>query len=162
MTAENKHVKPTTVFFNDLDDLKGKPTDIGASRSDHRKNILASQAVQALWVKNSSSGERDKQLSATDAALVGIRPKDEVEGMMAAQLIAAHNAAMLPTRSSRTTPQRLISKRPSHRLSVLVLAGGNDARALSAAPNDAIHPARGRCSRGAGSFGLREARAGGG
>ncbi len=33
-------------------------------------------------------------LSATVAALVGIGPKDELEGMVAAQLIAAHNAAM--------------------------------------------------------------------
>jgi hypothetical protein len=38
--------------------------------------------------------ERDKQLSATVAALAGIGPKEELEGMMAAQLIAAHNAAM--------------------------------------------------------------------
>jgi hypothetical protein len=38
--------------------------------------------------------EREKQLSATVAALSGIAPKDELEGMMAAQLIAAHNAAM--------------------------------------------------------------------
>jgi hypothetical protein len=33
-------------------------------------------------------------LSAAVAALIGIGPKDELEGMMAAQLIAAHNAAM--------------------------------------------------------------------
>ena len=39
-------------------------------------------------------GDADRQLSATVAALVGIGPKDELEGMMAAQLIAAHNAAM--------------------------------------------------------------------
>jgi hypothetical protein len=50
--------------------------------------------VPALWVKNSSPEECDKQLSATIAALMGIGPKDELEGMMAAQLIAAHNAAM--------------------------------------------------------------------
>lgn len=31
---------------------------------------------------------------ATVAALVGIGPKDEIEGMIAAQLIATHNAAM--------------------------------------------------------------------
>ena len=37
---------------------------------------------------------RDKQYSAAVAALVGIGPKDELEGMMATQLIAAHNAAM--------------------------------------------------------------------
>ena len=50
--------------------------------------------MQALWLKNSSPEERDKQLSATVAALIGIAPKDELEGMMAAQLVAAHNAAM--------------------------------------------------------------------
>jgi hypothetical protein len=47
-----------------------------------------------MWVKNSDAAERNRQLSATVAALVGIAPKDELEGMMAAQLLAAHNAAM--------------------------------------------------------------------
>ena len=50
--------------------------------------------MQALWVKKSDSAQWDRQLSATVAALVGISPKDELEGMMAAQLFAAHNAAM--------------------------------------------------------------------
>lgn len=67
---------------------------IGGSQSDHWNNMLANQALQALYVNNSSAEERDRQLSATIAALVGIAPKDELEGMMAAQLIAAHNAAM--------------------------------------------------------------------
>ena len=49
--------------------------------------------AQALWVK-SDKNERDRQLSAAVAALIGIAPKGELEGMMAAQLIAAHNAAM--------------------------------------------------------------------
>ena len=43
---------------------------------------------------HSDPATREKQYSATVAALVGIGPKDELEGMMAAQLIAAHNAAM--------------------------------------------------------------------
>jgi hypothetical protein len=34
------------------------------------------------------------QYSGTLAALAGIGPKDEIEGMIAAQLLAAHNAAM--------------------------------------------------------------------
>jgi len=50
--------------------------------------------VQALWLNHSDPASRDKQYSATIAALIGIGPKDELEGMMAAQLIAAHNAAM--------------------------------------------------------------------
>jgi hypothetical protein len=85
---------PTTVVANDPDDLKGRLKNIGGSKSDHWNNTLANQAIQALWIKNSDKEERDRQLSATVAALVGIGPKDELEGMMAAQLIAAHNAAM--------------------------------------------------------------------
>jgi hypothetical protein len=45
-------------------------------------------------VKNSSPEECDKQLSATVAALIGVGPRDELEGMMAARLIAAHSAAI--------------------------------------------------------------------
>ena len=89
-----KETKPATVVANDPDDLKGTLKKIGGSRSDHWNNILANQTVQALWLKHSDPEARDKQYSATVAALVGIGPKDELEGMMAAQLIAAHNAAM--------------------------------------------------------------------
>src|SRR5215471_15491286 len=54
----------------------------------------ANQTVQALCLKRSDPSTRYEQYSATVAALIGIGPKDELEGMMAAQLIAAHNAAM--------------------------------------------------------------------
>lgn len=94
MTAKKPANTPTTVVANDPEDRKGWLKNIGGSQSDHWNNTLANQAVQALWVKNSSAEERDKQLSATVAALIGIAPKDELEGMMAAQLVAAHNAAM--------------------------------------------------------------------
>ncbi len=62
---------------DDPDDRKGRLKNIGGSQSDHWNNTLANQAVQALWMKNSSAEERDKQLSATVAALIGIAPKDE-------------------------------------------------------------------------------------
>ena len=86
--------KATTVVANDPDDLKGTLKRFGGSQSDHWNNLLANQTIQALWLKSSDPATRDKQYSATVAALVGIGPKDELEGMMAAQLIAAHNAAM--------------------------------------------------------------------
>ena len=86
--------EPTTVVANDPEDRKGALKTIGGSQSDHWNNTLANQAVQALWMKNSDAAERDRQLSATVAGLAGIGPKDELEGMMAAQLLAAHNAAM--------------------------------------------------------------------
>jgi hypothetical protein len=90
----DKETKPSTVVANEPDDLKGALKNIGGSRSDHWNNTLANQVVQALWLKHSDPPTRDKQYSATVAALVGIGPKDELEGMMAAQLIAAHNAAI--------------------------------------------------------------------
>ena len=90
-TAE---AQPKTLAANDPDDRKAQLKNIGGSQSDHWNNTLANQAMHALWMKNSDQETRDKLLSATLAALVGIAPKDELEGMMAAQLIAAHNAAM--------------------------------------------------------------------
>lgn len=89
-----KETKPSTVVANDPDDLKGALKNIGGSRSDHWNNILANQTINALWLKHSDAETQEKQFSATVAAMVGIGPKDELEGMMAAQLIAAHNAAM--------------------------------------------------------------------
>ena len=82
------------VVANDTEDRKGALKRIGGSQSDHWNNTLANQAVQTLWPKHSDFEECDRQLAATVAALIGIAPKDELEGMMAAQLIAAHNAAM--------------------------------------------------------------------
>ena len=84
----------TTGVTDDPEDQNGALKAIGGSKSDHWNKLLANQAVQALWIKNSDSQTYDQQLDATLAALVGIAPKDELEGMMAAQLIAAHNAAM--------------------------------------------------------------------
>ena len=86
--------KATTVVANDADDLKGALKFIGGSRSDSWNNILANQAVETLWLKNSDKETRDEQYDATVAGLIGIGPRDELEGMMAAQLLAAHNAAM--------------------------------------------------------------------
>ncbi|MFB9985331.1 hypothetical protein ACFSQQ_09585 [Mesorhizobium kowhaii] len=86
--------KATTIVADDPEDQKGRLKDLGGSQSDRWNNVLANQAMQALWMKNSSPEERDKQLNATIAALTGIGPKDELEGMMAAQLIAAHSSAM--------------------------------------------------------------------
>lgn len=94
MTLEKQAIEPKPILADDPEDRKGRLKDIGGSQSDHWNNTLANQALQALWLKNSSPEDRDRQLSATIAALSGIEPKDELEGMMAAQLIAAHNAAM--------------------------------------------------------------------
>jgi hypothetical protein len=50
--------------------------------------------MQTLWLKNSDEDARKQQVSAAIAGLIGINPNDELEGMMAAQLVACHNASM--------------------------------------------------------------------
>src|SRR5215470_6819187 len=86
--------KPSTLVANDPNDAKGVLKLIGGSRSDNWNNILANQALNSLWLTHSGEEAREKQYQATHAGLIGIAQKDEIEGMMATQLIAAHNAAM--------------------------------------------------------------------
>jgi len=95
MTTEKAATKKTTsVSVNDPDSRAGELKCIGGSKSDHWNNIIADQAVKSLWLKHSDEQTADSQRKAIVSALVGIGPKDEIEGMIAAQLLAAHNASM--------------------------------------------------------------------
>jgi hypothetical protein len=73
-TKTAKAAKPSTVVANDPNDWTGTLKNIGGSRSGHWNNILANQTVQSLWLKHSDQETRDKQYSATVAALIGIGP----------------------------------------------------------------------------------------
>jgi hypothetical protein len=84
----------TTVVAKNPQLLKGMLKCIGGSQSDHWNHNLVDQAFQSLWLKHSDKDKRDRQFGATLGALIGIGSKDEIEGMIAVQLIAAHNAAM--------------------------------------------------------------------
>jgi hypothetical protein len=103
--------KRPTVVMNDPADRRGELKTIGGSQSDNWNNLLANQAVRALWIQHSDSETRDRQFAATVAALTGIGPKDELEGMMAAQLIAAHNAAMECHRRAMSDDQSVENRR---------------------------------------------------
>jgi hypothetical protein len=78
----------------DPEDLQGTLRSIGGSASDLWNNILFNQAIGGLWMAHSEEEGRDRQRTATLLALAAIGPKDELEAMMAAQLLAAHNATM--------------------------------------------------------------------
>jgi hypothetical protein len=107
--ADDKHA--TTVVANDARRAERRLKRIGGSQSDDWNNILGNQALQALWIKHSEKEERDRQYGATIAGLIGISPKDEIEGMIAAQLIAAHNAAMECYRRAMIAEQTLEGRR---------------------------------------------------
>ena len=86
--------KVATTVANDPDALNDALKQIGGSQSDDWNKTIANQTIGSLWLNNSDDQRRDRQISAVVAGLTGISPKDESEGMIAAQLVAAHNAAM--------------------------------------------------------------------
>jgi len=86
--------EPVVVQAKDPSQQPGELRRIGGSMSDDWNNRIANDTVSSLWLKNSDEATRDRQLASAIAGLVGIHPRDELEGMMAAQLIAAHSAAM--------------------------------------------------------------------
>ena len=56
---------------------------------------LVSQVFDTLWVpKGVSDEEKIVRVEAMMALLRGIKPADEIEGMLAAQMVSTHNAAM--------------------------------------------------------------------
>ncbi len=94
MSTTKPVAERTKLDPNDPALRNGKRKHLGGSQSDHWNLILADQAVQALWLPKSDPEARDWLIGATFAGLSGIAPKDEIEGMIAAQLLAAHNATM--------------------------------------------------------------------
>jgi hypothetical protein len=81
-------------FVGNPEALNPTLKQIGGSQSDDWNLLLANQAIDNLWLARSSEELQGLQKTATLAALVGINPKDEIEGMIAGQLLAAHNATM--------------------------------------------------------------------
>ena len=71
----------------------GQLKAIGGSMSDDWNHRVANDVVSAVWLFENES-DKDRKRNAAIAALVGIRPASELEGMMAAQLLASHYAAM--------------------------------------------------------------------
>jgi hypothetical protein len=75
-------------------DKRGSLKPIGGSDDDDFCNVLVDQVCSSLWKKNSNPDERQRQMLAVVAAMMGMQPRDELEGMLIGQLIASHNAAM--------------------------------------------------------------------
>jgi hypothetical protein len=60
-----------------------------------RDSYLVNQAANTVMRHSSiTSEQKEHQHNATITMMQGIAPKDDIEGMIAAQLVGAHNAAM--------------------------------------------------------------------
>jgi hypothetical protein len=102
---------PEVVQVRSPETRGGKLKALGGSTDDNFNHILGSQVIQALWPAQSGSEEREKQLQATMSAMMGVQPRDELEGMLGAQMVATHNAAMECFRRSMIKEQSFEGRR---------------------------------------------------
>lgn len=65
----NRHEKP------------GKLSAAG-SNSDAFCHTILERTIDALWVKNSGEEQRERQLDAIIGAVGGLKPNDEIEGIL--------------------------------------------------------------------------------
>jgi hypothetical protein len=84
---------------------------LGGSHLDAWNGKILSDTVQALWIERPDKEEQELGVAAAVAGLFGIAPKDELEGMIAAQLLAAHNAVMECHRRSMLGEQTFEGRR---------------------------------------------------
>ena len=83
---------------------------VGGSVATEWNTMLANQTVNTLAVAEDDETQR-RQYHAAALGLIGISPRDELEGMMAAQLIAAYNATMECYRRAAVTDQTFEGRR---------------------------------------------------
>lgn len=73
------------------DSLQG----VAGSRYNEVNVRLLSQTIHAQWYRTAADeAERDEQRLAAAYTMAEIKPRDEIEGMLVAQMIAAHAGAM--------------------------------------------------------------------
>ena len=95
MASKTKNPKePVVVQLPPPGSGKGCLKALGGSVSDDFNNALANQVIGTLWLAHSDAAGGEKLFQAAVAAMVGIGPRDELEGMLAAQMLAVHNATM--------------------------------------------------------------------
>jgi hypothetical protein len=93
--ASLKQNKQPPARTHKLDSSNPKLTYIGGSKFDAWNGTLANQVLASGWYGNNPDADRTHKLQlASLSFLAGVEPKDELEGMLAAQLLASHNAAM--------------------------------------------------------------------
>lgn len=91
---EENPTKTQTLGIVRPSELEPQLKALGGSNSDEFNNRLANQVCESCWFGARDEKEKDEIRTAAVHALIGIEPKDELEGMLAVQMIACHNASM--------------------------------------------------------------------
>jgi len=85
---------PVMIPFPRPSEQRGDLRSISGSDNDDFSNVLVNQVAYALWREPCDADEQKRLIQATLAAMIGMKPRDELEGMLIAQLIASYSAAM--------------------------------------------------------------------
>jgi hypothetical protein len=68
--------------------------DMGRSRDPDFNHLILRETLATMWVPDTANDGRVMRTRAGMAALRAFKPKDEIEGMLAAQAVALHLGAM--------------------------------------------------------------------
>lgn len=142
MTGKDGKRPPAAVVTVDAAGLMAPPEPklraFGGSRHDTFNNVLANAVVAAVWRPEwMGPEEQGRHATAALAALKAFAPRDEIEGMIAAQAVALHQAAMECLRRA------MVPEQPSEAASRLRRDAANLARCMIEA-TEAIERRRGR------------------
>ncbi|MXP65631.1 hypothetical protein E0493_19975 [Roseomonas sp. M0104] len=100
--------------------------DVGGSRCASTNEVLVGQALNAVWSPpGETEGDQLKKVRAVSQALAAFKPRDEIEGMLAAQAVALHFGAMECLRRA------MVPNQPFETAAKLRKDGANLARAMT-------------------------------
>ncbi|WP_146101357.1 hypothetical protein [Bradyrhizobium sp. AC87j1] len=100
---------PKTLLLDLHKALRGALQPIGGSKADDWNEIVASQAISTLW-KTSNPADNAKREQGILVGMICMKPHDEFEGMLMAQMIGTHNAAMECHRRAMLPEQPFIGR----------------------------------------------------
>ena len=86
--------EPNSAIMPDVNPKPSHTRPLSGSNHEQFSLILANQVAGSMWTAQSDEKNKQIQLASCLEAMVGISPQDESEGMLAAQMVALHNAAM--------------------------------------------------------------------
>ena len=110
MSENLKKNKSATLIAPDPNGQISNTKYLAGSRYNTFNTETMTQAASSLWIENSSPENKLRKGTACLEALAGISPKDELEGMLASQMIACHSAAMECFRRAMIKDQTFVGR----------------------------------------------------
>ena len=86
--GENAAEKPANPASNDI--LR----EAGGSLSDNFNTVIINQTLATLWLQRANKDDFNRKVAAAMTAMAALAPRDELESMLGAQMIACHSASM--------------------------------------------------------------------